>query len=655
MGSERTRGGGCGAAPGGGDAGSGGPVAGCVYGRTWREAQTSGVYWVSTHSERPGKRSAFSATTRHSGNAAIAPSPSPQLPPAAASPPPAPTPIQDAFIARLAAQAQVSPRAVVFRGLRVRMGLHTGIHLPMARSAADGRAVLPDPVLSAAKAVSDAGHGGQIVLSETAFEAAGSAAAGARGIVFHMGKHLVADHPTWNVLSDPREKLATSGRRVGSAFSDRFTSMHLSASLPSLFFRNGVRGSACSPSANQWMGGGGCSGGGSGSGGGGNGRALWRAWDGLSAALRHPFGRRPLNRNVSATDSIVGQEDFAAHHGRSCMAPLQLYLLVALAHIHRLAVLPSAPALRTQQQLSPGTLEAPVGHVAVACLQVVGAGILMAEIPDAASDAMKMFVKAVSSELSALGGYRVEVSADTVLAVFCLPNAALRWVLTCQAALMELAWPEELLVHELGEPLTIWGAAGDDGHRALKLLCRGLRLRAGVDCGEVTHVLRQDTACLQYFGTPVAAAAMLASSAKAGQVLASRKCWAAAARKAGAAGGSGGSGGGTGMQPPLATPAALSKLPTQGIPEDTSIFEDGSDDEDIDDGWDVQVIDGGGGAVAAHGVHVAAGSALAKAKVDVVEIQSKDQFELVTMGGTLQPSAANAALEEEVSDEGAEA
>ncbi len=43
-------------------------------------------------------------------------------------------------------------------GLRVRMGVYTGVHLPITVDASLGRARLPPTVLTAAKAIADAGR-----------------------------------------------------------------------------------------------------------------------------------------------------------------------------------------------------------------------------------------------------------------------------------------------------------------------------------------------------------------------------------------------------------------------------------------------------------------------------------------------------------------
>lgn len=58
---------------------------------------------------------------------------------------------------------------VLFRGLRIRMGLHTGVHhaSDVSENKASGRVVYSGEALVMAKAVSDASHGGLVLVSST--------------------------------------------------------------------------------------------------------------------------------------------------------------------------------------------------------------------------------------------------------------------------------------------------------------------------------------------------------------------------------------------------------------------------------------------------------------------------------------------------------
>ena len=80
--------------------------------------------------------------------------------------------------------------------------------------------------------------------------------------------------------------------------------------------------------------------------------------------------------------------------------------------------------------------------------------------------------------LGHFGGYQCQPAAEEeevpgdITAAFPRSEAALRWCLSCQAAMVEQEWPEELLEHELGEELRIW-AWGPDEQKDKKILHRG--------------------------------------------------------------------------------------------------------------------------------------------------------------------------------------
>ena len=78
-----------------------------------------------------------------------------------------------------------------------------------------------------------------------------------------------------------------------------------------------------------------------------------------------------------------------------------------------------------------------------------------------------------SRELSPFGGYLVEASGGLVLAAFPRPEGALRWCLSCQSAMVDQDWPEELLRHELGEEQTTW-IRTQDGKMQQRILTRGV-------------------------------------------------------------------------------------------------------------------------------------------------------------------------------------
>ena len=60
-----------------------------------------------------------------------------------------------------------------------------------------------------------------------------------------------------------------------------------------------------------------------------------------------------------------------------------------------------------------------------------------------------------------------------ILAAFPHPEGALRWCLSCQSAMVDQDWPEELLRHELGEEIRIWNCCVREDTKSQQILHRG--------------------------------------------------------------------------------------------------------------------------------------------------------------------------------------
>lgn len=104
------------------------------------------------------------------------------------------------------AAAAAAGAAVVFRGIRVRMGLHSHVTTPadLTRNDACGRVQYSGSLLRLAKAVSDVGQGGMVLLSQAARDALQQAAEGESAaalqkalggpfVLLWMGRHTFAD------------------------------------------------------------------------------------------------------------------------------------------------------------------------------------------------------------------------------------------------------------------------------------------------------------------------------------------------------------------------------------------------------------------------------------------------------------------------------
>ncbi|GAX81538.1 hypothetical protein CEUSTIGMA_g8966.t1 [Chlamydomonas eustigma] len=121
----------------------------------------------------------------------------------------------------------------------------------------------------------------------------------------------------------------------------------------------------------------------------------------------------------------------------------------------------------------------------------------------------------VRETLSVCGGYECKETDGGFMVAFNDSCQAVEWAVTLQMALMETAWPSELLYMD---------AASEVLDQDLqKVLLRGLRCRVGVFRGTVDRVTPHvKSGRADYFGQPVNRAARLMSAAHGGQVLCER-------------------------------------------------------------------------------------------------------------------------------------
>jgi class 3 adenylate cyclase len=81
------------------------------------------------------------------------------------------------------------------------------------------------------------------------------------------------------------------------------------------------------------------------------------------------------------------------------------------------------------------------------------------------------------------------------------------------------ARPPELLAHDLGEEISLSApSATASTQAASRVLLRGLRLKAGVDCGEASSGVNPTTGRIAYRGRLMNRAARIAGKAASGQV-----------------------------------------------------------------------------------------------------------------------------------------
>ncbi|KAG2501942.1 hypothetical protein HYH03_000440 [Edaphochlamys debaryana] len=234
-------------------------------------------------------------------------------------------------------------------------------------------------------------------------------------------------------------------------------------------------------------------------------------------------------------------------HGAPLEGTDDPHALFLAAHPSLLCRLALRPQLRVVRTLKLGSLGAPVRRVTVAFMKVVGASVILADLPGPGARALDAFQRITGTLLAPGGGFKVEGADGLVLAVFGSPMAAVRWACTCSAALAQYAWEEALLSHELcQEEVGVAAAAELSGCHAFgpgsqsprgtlrrqpcgPLLRAGPRIKVGLDIGTTTHTLTSASGRLSYRGKPMNRAARIAGIGAAGQVLCSGDTWEACA------------------------------------------------------------------------------------------------------------------------------
>ncbi|KAJ9534478.1 hypothetical protein QJQ45_016163, partial [Haematococcus lacustris] len=300
------------------------------------------------------------------------------------------------------------------------------------------------------------------------------------------------------------------------------------------------------------------------------------------------FLKLPVEELRAAGISVVhmGKHLVAAGEGKPEVV-LDLYCatLGAPAHAHRLWAL---GPLRSVRQLEPGVLHAPIGSATTAFMSVAGLAHVKAWDASLAQECLSLYQATAQRALQHVAGQQLpagylvsSVEADgMILAAFPSSLQCLHWALLTLTTCKDLDWPqalldsplgEEVVIHQYGQPSRMFedaacmsmrastpsslvlsglegdmrpsasrtaraagaqwvGASslgGDRNHFTVRLF-RGLRLRVGVDVGEVACDLTPANGRFNYRGRCLNRAARINSIAESGQVWCSEAAWAAA-------------------------------------------------------------------------------------------------------------------------------
>ncbi|KAG2492217.1 hypothetical protein HYH03_009462 [Edaphochlamys debaryana] len=357
-------------------------------------------------------------------------------------------------------------RPVVLRGLRVRMGLSSGLQDPahMVFNRVASSVKYYGPLLEAAKAVGDAAPGGGILLSASAFArlGAGRQAPKARGlarllpflrasspadapkqqkcslVVVYAGHHLLdaVDSRPPNTGPGTGPGTGPAGPSARASLSRHASNMLLNAG-PHVLLKVGncddeddddfATPEAVSPTV----------------------VAAGRAHSSL-------LGPAPLARPGSAVNIASACLFTLANAVQMPEAGTPVYLAAPAGMLWRLAH--PRLSIRSHGVTQLGTLSAPVGTVAVAFMRVTGASTLLADLPGPAGRGLEQLSGLVCGLLGQWGGYLAEGGDGLFLAVFGSPAAAIEWALECEEKLKWLDWDPELLAHELAEEVATYGS-----------------------------------------------------------------------------------------------------------------------------------------------------------------------------------------------------
>jgi len=218
---------------------------------------------------------------------------------------------------------------------------------------------------------------------------------------------------------------------------------------------------------------------------------------------------------------------------------IPLYQLLPAALVWRAAYL-SPP--RTLHTTSLGCLQAPCALAAVCYMHAMGLNVVMATDAELGKRSAAVYHEVVQGLLYQAGGYLVEGSDGLIVASFGRPVRAARWALDAIVACLHAAWPEELLMHEVGEVVSISvapppeaaparsaRAKGGKAHLqqqpVQQILFRGLRIKCGVDYGAVMTDIAPSTGRATYRGKVVSRASRMFGMVKSGQVVMSNAAW----------------------------------------------------------------------------------------------------------------------------------
>ncbi|KXZ46830.1 hypothetical protein GPECTOR_40g564 [Gonium pectorale] len=327
-------------------------------------------------------------------------------------------------------------RLLMFRGLRVRVGIHTGVssEAEVVYNAASARVVFSGPCVATCKAVADLAHGGQIFLSDAAraaLEAATHHHNGGRPagtLMLRMATYALSQEPSPPSATPVGSALA--GARLGSVWP---------GSGAILAPRRALSRAISSPTAGMQA-------------------------SASTCPLASPFatvdspggsGRRSLDlvafRSVRARNSADMptplpplQAAVQLHQQQQAQAAISsAYWLTCPSLSQRLALVPPPRGPPKGHRTVNDVYDMPVGRVSYAVVQVPAAAALLAWDDRVAREALALLAAEAAEQLREVdGGYLTSPQPGHLTAAFTSATAAVRWAEGLRQRLLDAPWSQ---------------------------------------------------------------------------------------------------------------------------------------------------------------------------------------------------------------------
>eukprot|EP01063_Lacrimia_lanifica_P028606 TRINITY_DN4203_c0_g1_i1.p1 TRINITY_DN4203_c0_g1~~TRINITY_DN4203_c0_g1_i1.p1 ORF type:complete len:1857 (+),score=437.95 TRINITY_DN4203_c0_g1_i1:54-5624(+) len=225
--------------------------------------------------------------------------------------------------------------------------------------------------------------------------------------------------------------------------------------------------------------------------------------------LAEDIGHALVSLNLPAAAELINAATEAVPHSL-----LDTYIRLLdnlesyLPYLPRAVVDASEASAHQAQQISPEQLQLaytiesnPPTEVAIAFTDIQSSTQLWEGCPAGMKIGLETHNAALRAVIATTSGYEVKTIGDAFMVAFLTAKDAFAFALAAQEALVDAAWPEDLLQsHELCHPLP--GGGGKTGR-----LWAGPRVRIGVHWGEVEGQKNPITGRCDFFGNPVNKAA----------------------------------------------------------------------------------------------------------------------------------------------------